>query len=241
MWLFGSGSRRYEEIDVNEYHWPVIDPTTGTHTEYVYGSGIFYGPTQDEREIYGFKPVRVPTNSGDLNHWHTFGLEWLPGRVIWYLDGEVVNEFYEQEHIPWGPMELKIGYSIDKTALDDDSLPTVWRGHDTLVIDHIRVYQLKADCEEDLVVTRSTQLDSINAMKRTITIGSPNNAIVVPVTTQQTLRATEFTINGEFEVPVGSDFTLITHSCPCAVETKEESTNYGNIKNNYIRTKTEEP
>jgi hypothetical protein len=171
MWLFGSGSRRYEEIDVNEYHWPVIDPTTGTHTEYVYGSGI----------------------------------------------------------------------SIDKEALDNQSLTPVWRGHDTLVIDHIRVYQLKADCEEDLVVTRSTQLDSIDAMKRTITIGAPNNAIVVPVTTRQTLRATEITINSGFEVPIGAQFALITHPCPCAVETKEESTNYGDIKNNQIGTKTEKP
>ncbi|MBR0178010.1 MAG: family 16 glycosylhydrolase [Bacteroidales bacterium] len=226
FWLFGGEfgeNSRYEEIDVFEYSWDITMPGTNPSPyygyRYVFNTGMLFDHDEhgDLRE-FAHKVVRFPENKPDMNHWHTFGLEWMPHRVVWYFDGEIVNEFNDADNIPYGQMRLIADYVINHWACKDPwdhTSPPVVTEMDTMMIDYIKVYQLNADCEEDLIVSRATQLDSVCSMKRSITIGNPDNAIVAPTTLHRTFRASEIIIDGEFEVPLGSQLAFIAHLCPC--------------------------
>jgi len=48
-----------------------------------------------------FKPI-----STALNQWHTYRIEWLPDRVIWRVDGQVVRT--ETKFVPKNPMNLHL-------------------------------------------------------------------------------------------------------------------------------------
>lgn len=110
---------------------------------------------------------------------------------------------------------LKIGYAIDKYTVNNSSIGTnMWTGQDTLTINHVKVYQLVTDCNTDEYVQSAAQLNQINSMKRSVTI-SNSSGIVLPSSTDKTLRATDFIlINGPFELGAGAELTLMVHECP---------------------------
>lgn len=214
FWLWGSGSRGYEEIDIFEYSrtWD----TEGSSRRFTTG---FYKRLEGDSTGYDSfarnYPV-IPDGEPDLSEWNTFACEWTPQRIIWYLNGKIIN-YYKGEEVPSHPMTLKINYSIDNHALNN-STPTIpeWRGSDTLCIDYIKVYQLKKDCDTDEVIENTEQLVNYEGgHKRSIFIGSDGNSIVVPDSLNLTLRASEsIIIDGAFELPRGAKLELIVQECP---------------------------
>jgi beta-glucanase (GH16 family) len=46
--------------------------------------------------------------TGDFSQWHTFAMDWLPGRVTWYVDGVKQFETTDRKVIPTSPMHLAI-------------------------------------------------------------------------------------------------------------------------------------
>lgn len=135
-------------------------------------------------------------------------------------------------------MTVKANYSIDRFALENhlNHLPPAWRDTDTMVIDYIKVYQLNADCEDDLIVTRVSQIDSIHSMKRTITFCATDSTLVIPSTTYQTLRAENIILDGMLEIQSGAQISFITSLCPCSGSKEENEgekarqTNMTNLK-----------
>lgn len=91
----------------------------------------------------------------------------------------------------------------------------VWKGTDSLSIDYIKVYQLKKDCDTDVVIENTEQLVNYEGgHKRSIFIGSVENAIAAPDNLNLTLRASEsITIDGAFELPRGAKLNIIVHGC----------------------------
>ena len=51
-------------------------------------------------------------------------------------------------------------------------------------------------------------------MKHSLSFSPLNGSIVVPTNLNKTLRAETITMNGEMEIPAGTQLTLITHPCP---------------------------
>jgi hypothetical protein len=51
-----------------------------------------------------------------------------------------MNEYYDRANIPHRPMALNVNYAIDRYYRHGG---TPWTGPDEMVIDHIKVYQLK--------------------------------------------------------------------------------------------------
>lgn len=222
FWLWGNGLRRYEEIDVFEYSWNITIPENNPSPElgypYVFNTGMYYDyDEQHQQRPFANKVVRIPETTSDISQWHTFGVEWLPGRVTWYFDDKVVNEFYDPDNVPYGYMSLKANYSLDNWSLvdpwDSTTAPICFEG-DTMLIDYIRVYHFNTDCDEDVVVTKVKQLNTIQSMKRSLTI-SPTGPMLIPSTYNKTFRAETITMTGEISVPTGAQLTLIAHPCPC--------------------------
>lgn len=213
FWLWGGGEG-YEEIDIFEYSrtWD----TEGTSKRFTTG---FYKRLEEDTIGYdSFARVyhTIPAAEQDLSEWNIFACEWLPNRIIWYLNGEVINQ-YSGDEVPSHPMTLKINYSIDNYALNNDNPPIpVWKGTDTLSIDYIRVYKLRDNCDTDVIIESTEQLVNYEGgHKKSIFIGSDGNSIVVPSNFNLTLRASEsITIDGTFELPQGTCLNLIVHKCP---------------------------
>lgn len=127
MWQRRSTSNGAMEIDIMEHlcewgpgrhnaavHW---DDYGANHK--AWGTAVFYGPTPDG--------------------WHTFGLLWEPGKLVWYLDGKKVAE-YENERVATVPAYVKLNIQIGGWAtkdVDDASLP------DRMSVDYVRVWQLR--------------------------------------------------------------------------------------------------
>ena len=133
-----------------------------------------------------------------------------------YLAGKPVNEFFS-DSVPAYDMHLIFNYALGSNAIDPIThLPILTGFPNDMVIDYVRVNKLKCDCENDLIIQNNTQLDTLNfAIKKNITIDGSGSAIVIPANEKISLRATEsVTITGEFEVPLGSEFEIITHECP---------------------------
>jgi beta-glucanase (GH16 family) len=137
----------------------------------------------------------------------------MPDHVCWYLDGQLVNSYHDIAHIPRHPMTLKTNYAINDYYNYDGE---TWTESDKMIIDHIKVCQLKWDCGTDETITCQSDLDVFDyAVKKTVSITSTINEPIVSSTAKITFRvADSFEITGPFEVQSGGEFTVILQDCP---------------------------
>ena len=85
-----------------------------------------------------------------------------------------------------------------------------------MVIDYIRVYQLKWDCNTDETIMSQTDLDNFDfKVKKSITITPSIGEVVIGNTDKVTFRvADSFEITGPFQADNGCEFTVILQDCP---------------------------
>ncbi len=218
FWLFGGGNsvtgQYYEEIDIAEYSVKI-----GDYTPNKISHGLLFDPSQSVcppvQSCFG-DVVSFP-NQGTITQWHTYGCEWLPGRITWYLDGHIIDEFIDLDSVPSHPLRILANYSIGNDAVFGrypEQTP-IWRDSDSMVVDYIRVYQLKCDCNTDVVITDDSGLANFDhRVKNSVEIGSTDGINALP-SANITIRACDhITITGPFEVPLGAQFGMAVHPCP---------------------------
>lgn len=212
FWLFGNGPSSYEEIDIWEYS---EYDSGGDYSPYGYSSGIHHNPNSVSyynAQKYGEIIYSIPENEPDVRQFHTYGCEWMPDYVKWYRDGHVVGEFHDRDHIPQFSKKIIVSYTIDmKNNIDPQ-----WYGSDTLTIDYVKVYQMRTDCNSEILITNNSQIaDFEHKMKKSVTIGTSETSMCLPDTTDVSFHAEEhITLNGVIEIPSGAKITLSTHECP---------------------------
>jgi beta-glucanase (GH16 family) len=71
--------------------------------------------------------------------WHTYGLDWSPDHLVWYLDGAAVWRFDEARHVPDQPMYLILNLAVggDYPGPPDETT----RFPATFEIDYVRVWK----------------------------------------------------------------------------------------------------
>lgn len=214
LWDADGAENYYEEIDIMEYSYG-YKISNGTPTKYStallynkHGNVCPYG--EHNHKVI----VRMPENN-DITHWHTYGCEWLPDRITWYLDGEVVNEFYAPDSIPCHPLTLIANYAIDNKSLDPISLYPSWTDSGVVAIDYIQVRQLDWDCSSDEVISSQSDLDGFDyAVKKSVIIDSAIADVKVRNTDTVCFRVTDsFEVTGPFEVENGARLSVIKHAC----------------------------
>jgi len=154
FWLYSGGSDYYNEIDIFEYS-SGDDPnhTYKTYTCGIYCDNTHHAPEEfDEISQARVEPV-LPNGSEDLSHFHTFACEWLPERVTWFVDGNIVNEYSNYDSIPHHEMTLKVNYAINNYAVPHQTNEPIWFEGDTMRVDYIKVYHLNGDCDSDVLIT----------------------------------------------------------------------------------------
>jgi len=227
LWDANTNQRYYEEIDIFEFSWEFEDDTAswqpnphphGAGNPYCFTSGIYYCDTANYIGHETSQARVFPMINDSLSHWHRFSCEWMPEHILWYCDGELVDEYRNPDSIPHHPLTLKANYAIDKYALEghQHNADPMWMGQDTMFIDFIKVYQLAWDCDTDEVITRQSELDNFDfAVKKSIAITSTFEAVEVDSTDKMTFRTTDsFEITGPFQVNSGGEMTVIIQQCP---------------------------
>ena len=244
FWFWGDYGK-YEEIDVFEHGAKICDWDTAK----CINSGIFYnpdGPNYDPitdsvtNEVlahgvfsYSFIKYHTPIEVQTLDHYHTYGCLWLPERIAWFFDGELYNEETDPDHIPQHPMWLKITHYEDGAANRGTlEVPNWWQGTDEMTIDYVKHYRLKTDCNADLVIRDLSAFQSFNKyynykVKHSITMGGQDATMAIPYGINFSMRAVDnIIIDGSFEVPVGTEMTLIIQDCPECSQEGVHSENY---------------
>ena len=214
FWLYGEGQNYYNEIDIFEYSWGI--PNDNNRYKQ-FTCGLYCDNYHNDMvSLARVNPI-LPETSTDLRQSHVFACEWMPDRVTWYVDGIIVNEWTDYDKIPHHEMALKVNYAIDNFAVPDigpQMNQPIWFERDEMVIDYIKVYQLKTDCDDDVIIQNVQDLiDYQPSVKHSISF-EPINELVVPADTDITLRAETITIGNGFTLPNGAKMTLRTQICP---------------------------
>lgn len=216
FWLWNSSDGNYREIDVFEYSTGITIETGDYGSPRIFSGQIYYENNSNDGVInnYGDFVHIIPEEDPDLTSWHTFGLEWSPRRVVWYFDEEAVGE-YNGDSIPSLNMNLMFNYALDNWIFLDGNLITTGFPND-MTIDYLKVHKLKCDCGTNKIIQNNSQLAQFDyKLSKTITVGGYGYSINIPSNDKVVFRATDaITINGTFEVPLGSELELITHPCP---------------------------
>jgi beta-glucanase (GH16 family) len=142
FWHREDGSQIYSEIDVFE---------TQPAFNYRYPMALHYSTDPSSSYIYNQQGCDIVSN--DLTQgWHTYGIEWAPDYITWYIDGVMVN---------------------NKTVLDHHNLPnttvsTSVLGKMCLVLNNIANFGMEASTQGDVM-----EVDYLRYYKR-----KPNISLV---------------------------------------------------------------
>ena len=199
FWTFiGSGvsGSNAAEIDIFEMlgHSPSNEITTNIHLNYPDGNIYFQKQT--------------PTNYDYNNTWHTYGIEWSPSKIIWYVDGSPIRLF--PNHGIIDPVRIILNLAIEPDYLPNSSTPFP----SDMLVDYVKVYDLKKDCSNDLNVCNYNFGTYDNKVKKSITISNGSCTNSLNVGQNIFLRASEgVLINGDFTVPIGSELYIDVNPC----------------------------
>jgi beta-glucanase (GH16 family) len=109
--------------------------------------GEFYGGQNKMHHGLAYGTMRDPRwdSSGDLetdfiNEWRTIGLEWTPGRAVWYVDG-VARKTVVADYVPSVAMYVILSNSVSSRfgPSGEPDEATVFPNY--FQIDYVRVYQ----------------------------------------------------------------------------------------------------
>jgi beta-glucanase (GH16 family) len=140
--------------------------------------------------------------------YHTYGIEWSPSKIIWYVDGSPVRLF--PNHGIIDPVRIILNLAIQPDYLPNSSTPFP----SDMLVDYVKVYDLKKDCSNDLNVCNYNFGTYDNKVKKSITIGNGSCTNSLNVGQNIFLRASEgVLINGDFTVPIGSELYIDVNPC----------------------------
>jgi beta-glucanase (GH16 family) len=220
FWLFDSSNNNYREIDVFEYSWYITEKGGNRGSSRYFEGQVYYynGPEPLNRlsYTYGQYGYHIPTSVSDLTNWHKFGMEWSPKQVKWYFDDVLINS-YVGDSVPSMSMNVIVNNAVDNYATPPGGVPMTIGFPEEMIIDYVKIYKLKCDsCSTNGIIYTQNDLTTFNyKVYKNITIGGSGNTINIPINSKVAFRATDgITINGVFNLPVGSTLDLITHACP---------------------------
>ena len=141
--------------------------------------------------------------------WHTYGVEWSPTRITWYLDGAPIRTL--NDHGIVDPVKLILSIGVRSDIIPPGTIfPTPCK----MYTDYVKVYSLKKDCSNDLNVCNYWFPSYDNKIKKSITIGNGSCTNTVLAGQNIIMRASEgILINGDFTVQPGAELYLDASPC----------------------------
>jgi hypothetical protein len=222
--------RRLEEIDIMEnpdMGGPSSQPNWGDGDDYIgynwhyqrpYAPCSIYHKSGDD--LGGLFPEEIELANANLSTtYNKFAVEWLPGIMVFYFNGEPIVEALYLDVIPQdNRKEIFLTHQVGtgNSAYCPDCDGKVTPPTAAFSIDYIRVLELHDEPVNivDVIIPNQSALLSYNyCLRRNIVVGS--GPIVIQSGQRVALRATEgIVLDGNFEVAVGASFTGMVHDAP---------------------------
>lgn len=173
-------------------------PNEGSAPPCAANVGIKY----DEQVVVSANPL--------FEDYHKYAAEWLPNKVTFFFDNQPIADPYTGDGIPNHEQYVVIDCGLNSNQYIDvqnTPLPLYY------TIEYFRYYQLDmTQCNTSATMINQTQFDNfVFRVRNTITFGNNLNSIIT--NGGEIFRASEFTIYGNFTVPLGNEFTLIPTEC----------------------------
>lgn len=193
-----TGNPSYQEIDIfemvpgNEEGCNRNENEKFIHTNNHLTSNIHYTGNDPACD-----PKGIVSKIDDYTQWHTYGIEWSPTRIIWYVDNSPVR-YYHNNGIN-APTSLILNLAINPKVNVNGIFPT------DMIIDWVKVYQLNEDCNDYINESNYDFTTYNNLEKNFILIGQDGGNNSLSVGQDIKLRASQFIeIKGDFYVPLGA-------------------------------------
>lgn len=200
FWLFGveNGSQHqgseYQEVDIFEM---IYGEPTGQ------GSQTFDENLMTSNIHYTLSYINSPKyyEVNDYRYYHTYGLEWTPSKLIYYVDGLIKR--IEINNGILDPKTIILNFAVHKESADHE-INSAFPG--VMYVDYVRLYKPRTDYSTTLNMNNYNFSAHDNKVKKKIVASGTNQ---LQTTDNVFLRATEgVEINGEFTVPVGAELYI---------------------------------
>lgn len=195
----------YQEIDVFEMV-PGAEEYCfrGSSEKFIHNQNIMTsnihlnGPSGDCSDPYASGAV---SSIQDYTQWHTYGIEWSPSRIIWYLDGYPIRYYTNSQIV--APTSIILNLAINPNVTVTSSFPA------DMLVDYVKVYTMNEDCDDYINTTNYDFSLYNNVEKNYIRIGDGGGNNSIQVGDDVKLRASQYVeISGNFEVPLGASFYM---------------------------------
>ncbi|MBI3517998.1 MAG: glycoside hydrolase family 16 protein [Bacteroidetes bacterium] len=215
FWLLNhNGSPIYNEIDIVEIvcnqkkrnitSKPIFDPDSKMYVHDIITNT--HGPGNPPERIDGGPDNPQIVYVSTYQTYHTYGLEWQPNKMIWYIDGIAVrnekpNALYNS------PMTVIFGNGVEggveKAAL---AYTPTYNYPAQVVVDYFKYYQLKGNCNIDEASACYNFNVHNDEVKHKYDLGN-SCYNTVPAGKNYVFRASDhIELKDEFSVPLGSQF-----------------------------------
>lgn len=215
FWLYKESDGEYREIDIFEYSWN-IEGDARTTTRQIYYKKVDEPATKTYAKVL----YTVPDMQDDLSAWHTFALDWSPGRVVFYVDGKATNS-YTGPGVPDKPMGLIVNYSIDNFIGRRDEFNEDIQYFDPpedfpseMIVDYVLVKKYRSQCTADVSITGQNELNLFDgSFYRSVQINGFNQPISFSSYPNSIVRGATILVEANTEFPLGKEVELVTHAC----------------------------
>jgi beta-glucanase (GH16 family) len=155
----------------------------------------------------------IPWDGYNWEDWHTYSIQWSPDRLIWRIDEIPIRTLYHHNIVDPGRIVLNLAISRKDSLLGTLAPPY------KMQVEHVKVYQLKSDCNNDLNLCNTIfglfEIFYDKKVKRKIIVGDNVCSNIIYSGQDIYLRASdEIIINGNFEVQTGGQLYLYVDECP---------------------------
>jgi len=166
----------------------------------------------------------------DYTAFHTYGVEWSPSRIIYYVDGVAIRSSPNPLPGVYGRKSLILSLSLyDWLAASNNGdnpdykynfftdvpryLP--YGGQAQLIVEYVKYYQLNNDCQASFTANSLSNLNTYdNKVKRKITIdGSGTNFDATSLSPKALRGVDSIKIVRDFTVPSGVELYLDADDC----------------------------
>ncbi|MCR4651505.1 MAG: glycoside hydrolase family 16 protein [Lachnospiraceae bacterium] len=148
--------------------WPVsgeidIMETTGTNTSKACGT-LHYGAPAHVYKGSGYVDL-----SSNIHYFHTYAVDWEPGKMTWYYDGEPINTLTDWKSGKTGasdalsfdapfdqPFYMLLNLAVDSGQFGGDSNKAKFQEDINMYVDYVRVYQKKDGYVDSVVRSAGT-------------------------------------------------------------------------------------
>lgn len=167
FWLMPNEAKAWPpEFDIAEYY-------AGSS---IMHNGLCHGPPHDPK----WDSTGIADSKAELD-FHTYALEWSPGRAVWYQDG-VIRKVIEASYVPDGPMYIILNSGVS-SHIGPSGLPnaeTVFPNF--FEIDYVRVYQQGAPVVLPAPAATLTMIDPTTTAPAIAPVAQVPTVPVAPVT-----------------------------------------------------------